>query len=298
MARILILGATGNIASIVTSILAEEGRHQLRLSSTRDEGVEQLKALYPEAEVVKADWHDQASLPAALEGVNRVLIITPDFITDEVVATSNILEAAKAAPIDLIVRHIAVYPGVTDADITEEWFATRTGSALKNVTIPLHRRSGLPTTLINVSAWIGFNLMWFAEADIQEKRYLPLPARLDAQRTWISESDIARVAAKVLSDGPATHAGQEYVLTGTEKIGFDDVVAMLSDEVGEKVELRDTEDGLRRAAGANAEQLISYISCERRHCGNVDPDPTFERLMGRPPQSLRAYIAENRDYFA
>ena len=39
MARILILGATGNIASIVTSILAEEGRHQLRLSSTRDEAM-------------------------------------------------------------------------------------------------------------------------------------------------------------------------------------------------------------------------------------------------------------------
>jgi NAD(P)H dehydrogenase (quinone) len=297
MARILILGATGNIASIVTSLLAKEPGHVLRLSSTRDEGLEQLKAAYPDAELAKADWHIPATLDAAFAGVDRVLMITPDFITDEVPATTNVVEAAKKANVGHIVRHIAIYPGVTDADITDEWFASRTGSALKNVTLPIHRNSGIPTTLINVAAWIGFNLMWFGGDDIKTKREMPLPLELDADRTWITEQDIAAVAAKVISEGPADHAGTEYVLTGPEKKRFKALADWLSDEVGEPVKLRDSYEGLNRAAGPNADRLISYIKCERHHCGNVEPNDTFEKLMGRKLMPMSEYVKEMREYF-
>lgn len=299
MTRILILGATGNIASLVAEALAARPEATLRLTSTRDEGVETLKRAYPKAEVVKADWHRADTLPAAFDGVDRVLMITPDFITDEVLATTNVVEAAKAAStLDHFVRLTAVYPNVTDADITEEWFGCHTGSALKNVTLPIMDASGLPVTYVNVAAWIAFNLMWFGETDVKDAREMAFPRRLDAPRTWITEQDIRDVIVKILFDGPAYHAGKEHVLTGQEHFGFDHVTALLSAEVGEPVRWVDSEAGLRRAAGENAELLLTYISSERKHCASVPVTDTVERLLGRRQETLAEYIAANRDWFA
>lgn len=299
MTKILILGASGNIASLVTASLAQARGITLRLTSSRDDGVTRLRDDYPNAQVVKADWRDLPSLQAAFEGIDRVLVITPDFVTDELVATPNLIKAAQGTPgLEQFVRLIAIYPNVKDEEITEEWLATKTGTATKKITLPLMNASKLPITYVNVAAWIDFNLMWFAGDDIQQRRELHLPHRLDAPRTWIAEGDIAAVIEKVLLEGPDLHRGKEHILTGTEHHDFRQVVDMISAEVGETVRLVDSEDGIRRGAGEAADTLLAYLNSERLHAGQVPITDTAETMLGRKPQSLRDYIATYREFFA
>ena len=87
MSRILVLGATGKLAGIVAGKLAGMPGVDLRLASSREAGREALAKRFVHADVVLADWYDEASLVAAMRGVDRVLFITPDTRTDEATVT-------------------------------------------------------------------------------------------------------------------------------------------------------------------------------------------------------------------
>lgn len=297
MTRVLILGATGNIASLTAAELARRGDLKLRLTSRREDGLQRLRAEHPGAEIVQADWTDHASLQAAFADVDRALVITPDFTTDERVVTPNIVAAAQATPgFQHLVRLIALQEGLEPGDMTPAWLATQAGSALHWVAKPFLDASGLPITYVNVSAWITFNLPWFVAEDVKRRRQLPLYA--DAERPWVTEQDLGEVFARILREGPAPHVGREYVLTGPERFRFREVAALLSEEVGETVTWVDTPEAVRRAVGEHADILQTYLDHESRHWNKVQVTRTLEGLLGRPATTLRQYIAANRDLFA
>lgn len=112
MSVILIFGANGNIAGLTTATLAKEhSQLSLRVTSSRESGCASLRSRFPEAEVVMADWYDPASLRAVMKGVDKVFVVTPDFVTDETVVTPNIIQAVRnAGGVSQILRMIAIPP--------------------------------------------------------------------------------------------------------------------------------------------------------------------------------------------
>ena len=299
MKTVLILGATGNLGGLAASVLNERYPEVgLRLTSSRESGCDSLRELYPNAEVLGADWYDPSSLVEAMRGVDSVFIVVPDFTTDESIVTPNIISAVKTVGgISQVVRLIAIPPGLTAAQLSPEFLATRCGANLSVIAKPLLDASGLPMTYINVPCWIMFNLPWFLAPEIKARRRLAMPRSSDSSRLWISEADVAEVAAKILAEDPSKHVGEEYVLTGTERIDFVQITKLLGEVIGEEVVFAADDHPLRDAMGDKFDALMTYFRHETRDYGGVPVTNTVARLLGRPQVTLRQYLTTNRDLF-
>jgi NAD(P)H dehydrogenase (quinone) len=299
-ARVLILGATGNLARLVAARLAADHSDlDLRLASHREEGRVALRQVLPNSEVVSADWCDEKSLRTAFQGVDKVLVITPDFTTDESVVTPNLMRAIKSsANISQIVRLIAIPPGFTADALTPQQRASRCGAAIHTVAKHLLDGSGLPLTYVNVAAWIMFNLPWFMAADIKSTRRLIMPASADAARHWVCEKDVADVLAKVLADTASSHIGKEYLISGDRRYTFAQVAALIGQIIQVPVTYVDSDVSLRNAMGENFNKVMDYFSHETQAYSAVPETRTIEDLLGRARVTLPEYIRENRDLFA
>jgi uncharacterized protein YbjT (DUF2867 family) len=299
MTKVLILGATGNIGGLTAQALAIEYPDvKLRLTSSRDAGCDLLRALHPQAEVLKADWYDPSTLPAAFEGIDKVFIVSPDFYTDESIVTPNLIHAIKqAGSISQVLRFISLPPGLTAEQLAPEILATHCGANLSVIAKPLFDASGLPMTYLNGASWFMFNVAWFMAAEIKENRRLAMPVGTHASRLWLSENDIATAAAKILATEASAHIGQEYLITGTERIDFAELAELMSEVIGEKVALVDDDKPLRAAFGEAFDLLMTYFRHETRDYVDIPVTDTFEQLIGRPPLSLRDYLTANRELF-
>jgi uncharacterized protein YbjT (DUF2867 family) len=297
--RITLLGATGNLARLTATQLSQRNPAiQLRLTSHRIEGRATLREAFPHAEVVAADWYDEATLRDAVAGADSVLMVTPDFSTDEYVVTPNLIRAIKSSSgIKQLVRFIAIPPGLTADDLTLSQRATRCGAALHTIAKPLLDASGLPVTYVNCACWIMFNLPWFMAEEVKLSRSLSMPSVADAARHWVSETDIAAVLAKVLSEDASGHVGREYLLSAERRYTFAQVAALLSEVLGEKVVHIDDDIGVRRAMGGNFPALMTYFTHETQAYSCVPATRTIEELLGRPQVTLREYIEENKGLF-
>jgi uncharacterized protein YbjT (DUF2867 family) len=297
--KVLIIGATGNLGRLTAHALTQ--RHptiQLRLTSRSPEGRDALHEAFPAAQIGAADWSNEVGLREAINGVDKILMVTPDFTTDERVATTNLVRAARDnGGISQVLRFIAIPAGLTVANLTAEQLATRCGAALHVIAKPLLNASGLPVTYVNAACWIMFNLPWFMAEDVKATRRLVMPSSADAARQWVSENDIADVFAKILSDDPPRHIGQEYLVTGGPRYTFAQVAALLGEVLGEKVTYVDDDTALRRTMGANFPALMTYFSHETQAYSAVPSTQTVEQLLGRPRVSLREYLEQNEATF-
>ncbi|KAF1031161.1 MAG: NAD(P)H azoreductase [Pseudomonas sp.] len=300
MTNVLILGATGNLSRATAELLQKEyPQVALRLASSRPEGVAKLKAAFPGAEVVQADWYDPASLLDAITGVDKVFIVTPDFVTDELQITPNIINAVKrAGGVAQVIRFIAIPPGLTAQDLAPEYLATRCGANLHTLAKPLLDASGLPVTYINAACWIMFNLPWFVADDVKNHREFVMPSITDALRLHLSERDIAAVAARIIADEASQHVGQDYLITGTERMNYQHVVDLLSEVLGETVRFVDSDRSLRRILGEHFDAVMTYYRHEVEAYADVLVTDTVQRLIGRPATTLREYLVANKHLFA
>jgi NAD(P)H dehydrogenase (quinone) len=298
--KILILGATGNLAKLVTGRLAaDHPALSLRLTSHREEGRDALRKAFPNAEVVSADWCDEGSLRAAFRDISKVLFVTPDFTTDESVVTPNVIRAAKASSeLSQIVRLIAIPPGFLSDALTARQRASQCGAAIHTVAKALLDDSGLPVTYVNVAAWIMFNLPWFMSTDVKSMRRLIMPSAADAARHWVCEKDVADILAKILVEPAADHVGKEYVISGERRYTFAQVAALLGEIIGTPVTYVDSDVSLRGSMGENFDRVMDYFSHETQAYSTVPETRTIEQLLGRQRVTLADYIRESRDCFA
>src|SRR6188768_3776161 len=99
MAKILVTGSTGNIGSQLVPRLLSRG-HSVRALTRKGD-----KATFPAGvEVAEGDLTDKGSLSAAVKGVSRMYLLAPG--TPEIEQhEANAIDAAKAAGLELIVKH-------------------------------------------------------------------------------------------------------------------------------------------------------------------------------------------------
>jgi NAD(P)H dehydrogenase (quinone) len=297
MSKTLILGATGRLSSLTADLLFKAAPQSLRLATSREEGLGGLRDRYPGAEVVQADWNERSSLVEAMEGVDRLMVVTPDWVTDESLVTPNIIAAAKAAgSIELLVRLLAMPPQWTVEDVSPEYLATGIGASHHMIARPLLDTSGLPVCYVNVPAWYMSNLPWFAATEVQTNRRLVLPAVTDTGRMWVSEDDIVAVFVKILTEPAGRHVGQEYVLT-SDCYTWVDIARIFSEQLGSPVAYVDGDTTMREVFGDRFDKLMLYMETESKMYAAAPHRETIAELLGRPQQTLSDYIAAHlQDY--
>lgn len=283
---VLVLGATGQTGRLVVEELRRQpGQVHLRVAARKETDLARLRAAGLEA--VYLDFDDARTFGPALAGVERLFLLT-GYTVDMLVQSKTLVDAARKAG----VRHL-VHQGIFG-----QWDCTDAHFAWHQLVEAYIERSGL--------AWTHLHPNFFME-------YFHLVPPIggsfpsywgDNRLGWIAARDVARVAATVLREGPAKHAGQHYWLS-TEALTGGQVAAVMSDVVGRAVHCNVIADDQVAAAlvaplsqmeanyAAGAVDFMQQVRDGRMgYIGSVRDDVPL--VTGQPALTMREWLTENR----
>lgn len=283
---ILITGATGTVGrEVARELLAKSV--PFRVMVRRDGAADGLRARG--VEIARGDFAAPDSVRAALRGVERAFLLSP---SSPAQAAQEIafVDAARAAG----VRHV-VKLSVLAADRAPEVVLMRWHSQVERHLAD----SGLAFTLLRPNSFQQ-NLVRSNAPTVAAEGALYASAGA-AAISMVDARDIGAVAAAVLTE--EGHDGRTYDITGPEAVSYGQIADRLSTLLGRAVNHVSPPDDAARAAMVAqgvpewyADGLVALFAFYRRGGGAAVAD-TIERLIGRPPRTLDAYLAENASAF-
>ncbi|MEU1307544.1 NAD(P)H-binding protein [Streptomyces cinnamoneus] len=282
-ARILVTGASGTVGGATARLLAAGG-HPVRLLG-RDAA--RLPDPGPDGEVVTGDFADPAALRAAMEGVEAVLVVTPDPRLPG--HDANVVRAAQEAG----VRRLVKLSALAVADPGAQDFITRWQREAEERI----RACGLAWTMLRPRAFMSNTLAW--AGDIRASGTVRAwPA--DARAACVDPYDIACVAVRVLTE--PGHTGRAYALTGPAAVTAREQTEVLARVLGRPLAFEELDaDRVRRAAearyGAEVARALQESAERRVQGGTSRVEPDAARLLGRPARTYEQWARENAGLF-
>src|SRR6202043_2377963 len=215
--RVLVLGASGLTGSAIASILDNEAADIEVVRAARNkEKVETWKRDGKQA--VYLDLDDARTFPGALQGIDRLFLLT-GYTIAMLHQSKTLVDAAADSGVSFIV-HQGIFGNGRSTDPHFAWhemverYIEGSGVSWTH----LHPHFFMQNILTTLGLPNG-QLRW------------PMG---DKRVGWIAGEDLAAVAAKVLADGPAAHAGQNYFLS-TEVLNGVEAAAILSEALGRHI---------------------------------------------------------------
>lgn len=220
---ILVTGSTGQLGQLVIEALLETtSASQIVAGARSPEKASELATRG--VQVREFDYKRPETMDAALEGVEKVLLISSNDFDDRVGQHRRVIEAASRANVKLI-----AYTSILHADDSPLILAKD-----HKATEEILRGSGLPWVLLR-NGWYSEN--YFMDLQGMIERGVMVGAASDGKVSPASREDFARAAAAVLSrDG---EAGKVYELAGDEALGYADIAAAVARASGQQVVYQD-----------------------------------------------------------
>lgn len=280
---ILVTGATGKIGKeLVNELRTRKAGFKVMARSKDAEKAFDSKGI----KVVHGDFERHGSYADALTGVQQVFLLTtpsPDGVRIE----GDFLKACKAKGVQHVVRLSAMG--------ANPW----SSSAL----LRCHGRceaqledSGLDFTILRPTMFMQ-NLAAFMGPTVAKESTLYAPAG-GALMPMVDTRDIAAVAATLLAT-PGNGA-PVYEITGPEAVTYTGIAERLSLALGRRIAYVDVPDGaaLNAMVGMGmspwvAEGLVTLYHHFKANGYSALTLDTVERVTGRAPRTLDAYIQEN-----
>lgn len=270
-----VTGATGHLGRLaVTSLLAHGvaadeivaiGRNTERLAELADLGVTTRVA----------DYSDRASLDAALAGVDRLLLVSGSEVGQRVPQHLNVIEAAKAAGVDLVAYTSIPNAGTSGMVLAEEHRATEQALAT----------SGLRHTLLR-NGWYLENYTEQLGSHLEHGAVLGSAG--DGRVSAATRADLAEAAAIVLL---AEDPRAVYELGGAA-FSLSELAATVSAETGREVAYVDlpADEFTRALVAAGVPEFFAQVLADSdlglaRGELLVEGDDLAE-LLGRPATTL------------
>lgn len=283
--KILVTGATGNTGSaMIQTLLAMQAdiralvHDESKAQGLREAGVE----------VVVGDYLKPETLEAALEGVDKVFLVTP-ISPDAVKMASNVIAAAMRAGKPHIVRLADETP--------EPVSAVRNGGLHAEINAEL-AACGLPHTSLRSVAMMQNTLAAAQSVASDGMMYMPME---DTEMGMIDRRDVIEAAAKVLTT--EGHEGQTYHMTGPALLSYHDVAKALSKALGKEVMYVNVPMEAAREAmiGMGMSEWLADVYCEYfenyRKGGSAGVSSDFERVTGHPPRSYETFARDFAQFF-
>jgi uncharacterized protein YbjT (DUF2867 family) len=236
------------------------------------------------AEVRGFDFGDRGTWPAALAGVDRVVLIRPTGMTDVGRTVIPFIDAAM----DLGVRHLVF--------VSQLGVPFDTGSPQHAVERYL-KRSRAPHTVVRPNVLLQ-TLTTLCRDDIRLRNEIVLPAG-NARVALVDARDVAAVIARLLAE-PGT-LRTTYTVSGEQALDYRAVAGILSDVLGRPIDYsapsaQEYSDLLaRQGAPVDASAAQQDVFAMVRGRGAMWPNRVVRRLTGRPAVSVRRFIEEHRD---
>ena len=283
---ILVTGATGTIGKDVVKGLKAKGE-QVRAMIHNPEKAP-LATREPGVEYVTGDLEKPESVIAALRGVEKAFLLSPeDPRMPEL--HGKFAAAAKDAGLRHLVR-LSILPANPDAPLPiAKWH----GEADR-----LLMESGVPYTILRPAYFMQNNLRSARTIAAEGAIY---GAMGDGKVGHIDTRDIAEVAVTVLtSEG---HEGQSYPLTGPESLSMAEVAARLSTALGKPVKYVDLPPD-KAKAGMMAMGMPDWRADAWVKLGGMIAmgkadmaTPAVKDILGREPHNIDQFAAEYAQAF-
>src|SRR3954463_7790144 len=290
--RVLVLGSTGLTGEAIAAKLDEvSDRVEVVRSSRTPQTVEQWRDQGQSA--VQLDLDDARTFPAALEGIDRLFVMT-GYTVAMTQQTKTITDAAADAGIGHIV-HLGVFGNGRSTDPHFAWH---------ELVERYIEGSGVPWTHLHPHMFMENLVSVFTLRDGR----LPWPAG-EKPTGWIAREDIAAVAAKVLIEGPAVHSGKGYWMS-TDVLNGVQAAAILTKALGRTIPAEVfTPDEMLEAVAAGTAGTPSFMDghyalstlewLRQTYDGRMDyaavPTTAVEELLGRSPIHLAEWAVRHRD---
>ncbi|HTW37150.1 MAG TPA: SDR family oxidoreductase [Steroidobacteraceae bacterium] len=297
--KIAITGAAGNYGQLATDQLIARGLACDLMLITRTP-VKLAERARAGCSVRYGDFDKPATLPVALRGADKLLLISGTRVGARVPQHKAAIDAAVSAG----VRHI-VYTSFVNVDEANPAIVTRDHRATEEMI----RASGVAFTFLRDAHYADAMILNAGPGFIASGVWMTSTAGGHEAMVW--REDCVNCAVAVLTHGG--HENRAYPITGPNRETFAEVAAMLAEIVGVPIKLVETDDagmyahfdslGIPRkpvddqsVAGIpwNSEDMVSFERSIREGFLDVCTDDV-ERLTGRRARSVRALIEANAD---
>ncbi|MBU9979399.1 SDR family oxidoreductase [Proteus mirabilis] len=277
---IAITGATGLLGQhVVESLLQTVPANQI-VAFARD--VKKGATLSQKGVLVRqADYNDKASLITALQGVDKLLLISSSDVGKRTVQHRNVIEAAKSADVQFIVYTSILHADRSPLSLHVEHVETEKMLA----------DSGLSYTLLR-NGWYTENYLASVPAVLEHGIFLG--AAGDGKIASATRADYALAAARVISE--EGHIGKVYELAGDEAWTLEQLAKELTKQSGKQViynnlSQADFVAALKTAGLPN--KLLNMLADSdigASKGGLFDDSHTLSKLIGRPTTTLAESI--------
>lgn len=271
--KVLVTTPNGKVGSEVVRLLLERGV-QVRIGAHT---VEKAQAAFPGTEVVHFSYDDEASVQAALVGVDTLYFAAPGNLP--AAPQIRVIELAKVAGVKRIVRLSAKGVENTDTDLRQVEKAVEA--------------SGLEWTILRPT-WFMQNYSTMSAQGVAQG-VITEPAG-DAKTSYIDARDIAAVATAALTE--PGHVGKHYTLTGPTAHTRSELAEVFAKHIGRPVQYVALSDEQFRAnlqdfMPADYVNLLSALYGAVRAGYTADVSSDVEQVLGRSPISFEQFVQDH-----
>ena len=298
MSRIVITGASGNYGRGVTDRLIAEGRASDLILITRKP--EKLADRAAQGCIVRyGDFDKPETLEQAVQGAERMLLISGTRVGARVVQHKAAIDAAAAAGVGHVVytSFIGIDDPANPAEVRHDHIETER----------LIRASGCGWTMLRDAHYADAMILMAGPGVMQSGKWFSNAGEGREAMVWRDDC-IESAVAVLTGEG---HQGQIYNITGPELQTFREVAAIMAEVTGRVVEYVSLDDegqyamfdamGIPRrpvddleVAGIpwNSDDMVSFGRAIREGFLELCTDDV-ERLTGRKARSVRQMIEDN-----
>ena len=227
--------------------------------------------------VRQADYSDEAALTAALQGVDKLLLISSSEVGQRAVQHRNVINAAKAAGVKFIAYTSLLHADTSPLGLADEHIATEQMLA----------DSGIAYALLR-NGWYTENYLASAPPAIEHGVFIG--AAGNGKIASATRADYAAAAAHVIAE--EGHAGKVYELAGDEAWTLSELAAELSKQSGKNVVYQNLSEADFAAAlkgvglPAGLADMLANSDTGASKGGLFDDSRTLSALIGRPTTTL------------
>ncbi|WP_313480775.1 SDR family oxidoreductase [Atlantibacter hermannii] len=273
---IAVTGATGQLGQLVINELLATHNAQDIVAIVRNPAKAQALA-QKGVQVREADYGNSAALAQALQGVEKLLLISSSEVGQRAPQHRNIINAAKSAGVQLIAYTSLLHADTSPLGLRAEHIETENDLA----------QSGVPFVLLR-NGWYSENYLASVPAALEHGAFIGSAG--DGKIASASRQDYAAAAAKVLSLD--NQAGKVYELAGDEAWTLTELAEKLSALTSKSVVYQNLSEADFAAALQNAglpegfARLLADSDVGASKGGLYDDSHQLSRLIGRPTISI------------
>lgn len=273
---IAITGATGQLGQLVIEELLKTVPASQIVAIVRNPA--KAEALSNQGIVVRqGDYTNQAAFTTALNGVDKLLLISSSEVGQRATQHQNVINAAKAAGVKFIAYTSLLHADTSPLGLHVEHVETEKALA----------ESGVPYALLR-NGWYTENYLASAPPALEHGVFIGTAG--EGKIASATRADYAAAAAKVVSEDG--HAGNVYELAGDSAWTLSELAAELSKQSGKPVAYQNLSEADFAAAlkgvglPAGLADMLADSDTGASKGGLFDDSRTLSKLIGRPTTTL------------